>query len=225
MTFLFPVWLIHAELCDREVRCDKGISRILDEGEVLFRIALKVVEEDAANPAHFTAMFQCEVFIAPFLESWVELRIVSITCLLDRPVKMRRIVGVRVARREIRSSAKPRGVTFFKIPKVGMDGGNHRTSRMKYERDSCREEWGAAPYRDLGCKLLRQVSVNRREIDARFLENVAFFEDPRSAPAAALACPCVFAESPAIEIFDRASDAMLQFPEIRLRPLTPTHIL
>src|SRR5262249_14221362 len=130
-----------------------------------------VVEEYSPDAAHLASVCQLEIVIAPFLEPGIKLRIVSIARLAHRLVEVLSILRVGVTRCEIRAAAKPLRVAFFQISKVRMDGGNHRTFWMKDKRDSGREEFRPRAQRNLRGELLRQLSMNGREIDACLLEN------------------------------------------------------
>ena len=75
---MFTKWLIHAALRDRQVSLEKGIADIANEREVLLAISFEIIEEHAADAAHFAAMLQGEVFITPFLKTWITTGIVTI---------------------------------------------------------------------------------------------------------------------------------------------------
>ena len=58
----------------------KCVADLLNELEILVPVAFKVIEKKAADAAHFSAMFQREVFVAPLLELRIKARIVTIAC-------------------------------------------------------------------------------------------------------------------------------------------------
>src|SRR5262249_505897 len=155
---------------------------------------LKIVEEDSADSAHLPAMFQREIFITPLFEPAIKLPIVPVARLPDRAMKMRRVFGIWIVRREIGSSAKPLGISFLEIAKVRMDGGNDGTTWMKDQRNARSKKFGSTPKRDLCGELLRQFSVNRGEIDSRFLKYTTAFQHARPAAAATLTSPVILAE-------------------------------
>src|SRR5437870_13408010 len=95
-------------------------------------------------------MLHSEVLIAPFLESRLELRIVAIASLFDHAVEMRCVLRVGVVGREVGSSTEPRGIALFQVSKIRMDGGNHRTARMKHERNTRRKKRRAGATRNFG---------------------------------------------------------------------------
>src|SRR5215471_13875302 len=99
-------------------------------------------------------MLQCKVLITPFFEADIEVSVMPIAGQLHGAMKMLGVFFVGVIGREICAPAKPVCVTFFKIPKVGMDRGNHRAARMEHKRNACRKELGSAAARDLRGKLL-----------------------------------------------------------------------
>src|SRR5215813_10225694 len=95
-------------------------------------VALKVIEKHAANAPHFSTMLHQEVFVAPFLESRIELRIMSIANGPDNPMEVCGVLRVRIARCEVRPSSKPLGITLFQISEVRVDCRYHRAARMEY---------------------------------------------------------------------------------------------
>src|SRR5262249_20806539 len=107
LTLAFTVRLIHSSSCDWKVCVQKSVPHIVNEGEVLFTLSLQVIEENAPDAAHLAAMLECEIFIAPLLESWIELGVVAIASLLDGSMKVPSVFVDRVIGSEIHSTAKP----------------------------------------------------------------------------------------------------------------------
>ena len=106
-----------------------------------------MIKEHAATATGLTLAVRVgEVFVAPLFESRVEPRVVRITDRLERTMKMRGILTMRIHRGEVRAPAKPgighRAVRIaqFEVADVHVHGGNHRTTRVDDETDARRVE-------------------------------------------------------------------------------------
>src|SRR5262245_11096788 len=215
---------MQAAFCYRKIGVEEAIPGILHKRKELVTITLKIIEENTADAAHFRTVSKSEIFIAPFLESWVELWIVPVARRSDRSMKMRRIFCIGITRCEIGASAEPLCCAFFKISEIRMHGRNHWAPRVKDERDSGGEELRSCTEGNFGREILGQVSLHGRKINPGFLEHPAVFEHTRASAATTFALPCVFTKWIAVEVLDGTRHAVLQLLEKVFGFLRPIHI-
>src|SRR2546425_7043978 len=222
LSFVIAIGLTQTALRDGQVRLEERIADISNEGKVLLSISFKVIEEYAADTAHLSAMLQGEILVAPFLKPRIKTGVVALACLFDYAMKVRGIFCPGVTRREIRSSAEPRGIALLQVSKVRMNRGDHWTAGVKHQRYSGGRKFCSCTERDLRCELLRKVPVYRGKIHTGFLENLSFLENACAPSTASRALPCVFAKAASIEFLDSPGDSILQLSEIRFGVFTPT---
>ena len=71
--------LVHPLAHDLRVHHEKGLADGADESEIARPIAaVEIVEEDAAGAARLAAMRQIKVFVAPFLEAGIGVRLITV---------------------------------------------------------------------------------------------------------------------------------------------------
>src|SRR5262249_50086269 len=154
-----------------------------------FTLALKIVEKDSADAAHLAAMLQREVLVAPFLKPGIKLGTVTVAGLLDGAMEVAGILCVRIIRREVHASSKPLRIAFFEIPEIRMDRWNHRVSRMKDERNTRCKEFRSAAQGYFRRKVLGQVSLHGRKINAGLLEYLTLLQHSGATTTTAFARP------------------------------------
>ena len=84
--------LMHAVADDPRIGVEEGLPHIAGEGEIILdaaagRLVAEVIIKDAAQPARFIAMRQVEIFVAPFFETRVIIRIVLVAGRLEAGMK------------------------------------------------------------------------------------------------------------------------------------------
>src|SRR5262249_15658747 len=121
-------------------------------------------------------------------------------------MKMDGVFLVGVVGCEIGAPTKPVRFAFFQISKIRMYEGNHWAARMKDNRNACGKELGSAAARDLCGELLREISLDRGEIDSCFLEDTALFEHARATSSSTLTRPRVFAKHVSVKLLDSIRD-------------------
>ena len=168
-------------------------------------------------------MFQKEILIAPLLEPRIILRIVPVAGCFDRAVEVRRVLGVRVAGRQVHAAAKPRSIPFFEKSEIRMNCGRHRAYGMKYKRHARGEKLIAAAQWDFRREFLRQTSVNCRKVHAGLLEHLSFCEHAGSAPTPAFARPNVLTKKASVDFLDRSRNPILKPLQVFRRPIAPVH--
>src|SRR6185503_16156377 len=149
LPFLFPLPIgsILSSKDDGGIGGQKGITACLLKGEQLFGAGLiggaQVIVEYAANAAHLIgAVFVDEVFVTPFFVLRVFFFSKRVHGIFQRTVEVFCVLFEQVIRGEVGASAKPSVcditllVVQFKIPPVGMRGGNIGVQGMDHERES-----------------------------------------------------------------------------------------
>lgn len=107
---LICVWHVLPSVDDGQVGRQEGRQTILNEGEELFLVLLRliqVVEEDATYTSCLTSVLVAEVLIAPLFESWVVCLIVLIASLFDSAVEVYSVFVVEVGGCEVAATAVP----------------------------------------------------------------------------------------------------------------------
>src|ERR1051326_4573149 len=134
LPFVFSPDLTLPALHDRKVAFEESGSGVPDELEEILEMIALVVEENSADAPRFIAMLDEKVFVAGPLEPWIPFRVVPFTERFQSPVKMSRILFVKVIRRKVGPAAEP-GIAIFQlqVSQVHMDGWHHRADRMKDE--------------------------------------------------------------------------------------------
>src|SRR5690606_39490471 len=113
----------------------KGAAHILREGKVCVPVsAVQMVIENATRATRFVAVGQEEIFIAPFLEAWVILRVMLVTGALVGGVKIHRIRMIVAPlhikhRREIAAAAEP-ALRRIDMARIHMHSGYARVLHM-----------------------------------------------------------------------------------------------
>src|SRR5262249_28478089 len=118
LTFVLAKRFLHSTPHNRNIGVEKCVSDLLDEGKSFLAIAFQIIEKQAADAAHFVAVLQCEVLIAPLLELRVKMRIVTVAYRFDGAMKVDRVFCKRIARRQVHAAAKPGRVAFLQVSEV-----------------------------------------------------------------------------------------------------------
>ena len=94
--------LVHVATHDRWICLQEGRPDVASKSEIGGPVpGGEMVIEDAADPARFVTVGQKEIFIAPLLEAWVVVGVVTIAGRTKGAVKCGRVCIVRIATRSM----------------------------------------------------------------------------------------------------------------------------
>src|SRR5471030_344934 len=169
-------------------------------------------------------MLEIKVFVAPFLETRVQIRAEGRQRVTADAVKMPRIFLVAVVRREIHAAAEPEQRRFTRFCRdqqahVHVHGGAVRIARMHDERHAHGLETTPGKLRTRGARRgWQSVAGYVGETDAATFEKLATFENPRAAapaqPFFRATLPGIDEEFVAVERAKRLRDLLLQTGQI-----------
>ena len=164
---------------EHRIDIEKGTAHVLREGEVFFPVAgIQIVVENAAGATRFVAVGQEKIFVAPFFEARIVVRVMSIAGGLVGGVKFDR-VGMIVAplpiehRRQVAAAAEP-ALCRADLPRVHVDGGHARVVHMRDQRNAGGPEARVVLRAvHLLAELFRERAMHGRDMNADLLENAA----------------------------------------------------
>src|SRR5262249_11736713 len=173
----------------------------------------EIIKEDSTHPARLLAMCQMEVVVTPFFQMLIiDQTCMAVTDIAPGAMKVNDIVAIRIEGGGSRPSPEPLLDALGQETEVAVNRRDKGVAWRQDQRDPTGGEVATFAGNLFG-ELLGHLPVDIGEIHPRFLENSTFHQYSRPPATPAGSIPGIFAEPRAVELLQRAHDAVLQRAE------------